>query len=429
MAHSILGASSAHRWMNCTQSINLYLKYKDKLTADTSSYAKEGTLAHKIAEYIIEHNRTDIPVNMDCLSPYFSNYFSNFINHTAYDEPNYEIALNSLDEGTKKYINDFISYFDEKIRINFNFESKEEQRLYEIKNIELIFNCLKYTIHTYFFTDEYLYHIYGIEKTFKYNFLNEPNSDEKSKGTVDFYAYCKNTKQLTIIDLKYGAGVSVSAQNNPQLKLYGLAVMDYIENEYDYKVDTIKLCIFQPRVKNPIKSETLSRFELEQFRGSVMFVKKQIDEGQFNFKMDYKTCKFCPVKHLCPEQLKTLDILGSDDLEKSNNTDGTIDYEHILSNKANIVATLDEIEQNTIDEILQTKEPKYGFTVKETKGRSKLSEKGVEYVKSELGEDCYGDKPILALTKLKTKLKTRGLELENEHLETGKTSYKLDRLN
>ena len=44
--HSILGASSAHRWLNCTRAPKLEAQFPDS----TSSYAEEGTLAHAICE-------------------------------------------------------------------------------------------------------------------------------------------------------------------------------------------------------------------------------------------------------------------------------------------------------------------------------------------------------------------------------------------
>jgi len=45
--HAVLSASSSHRWMNCTQSARLELKFDDT----TSSAAAEGTAAHALAEH------------------------------------------------------------------------------------------------------------------------------------------------------------------------------------------------------------------------------------------------------------------------------------------------------------------------------------------------------------------------------------------
>ena len=45
--HAVLSASSSHRWMNCTKSARLELKFDDT----TSSAAAEGTAAHALAEH------------------------------------------------------------------------------------------------------------------------------------------------------------------------------------------------------------------------------------------------------------------------------------------------------------------------------------------------------------------------------------------
>ena len=48
-AHALLGASNAHRWMECTPSARLCAKLKDT----TSTFAQEGTVAHAVAEHYL----------------------------------------------------------------------------------------------------------------------------------------------------------------------------------------------------------------------------------------------------------------------------------------------------------------------------------------------------------------------------------------
>lgn len=50
-AHALLSASGAHRWMNCTPSAILETQFSDT----TSEAAKEGTLAHELAEAKVMH--------------------------------------------------------------------------------------------------------------------------------------------------------------------------------------------------------------------------------------------------------------------------------------------------------------------------------------------------------------------------------------
>ena len=56
-AHALLGASGAHRWLNCTPSARLEEGYADT----TSDYAKEGTLAHELCELKLERYLTPMP--------------------------------------------------------------------------------------------------------------------------------------------------------------------------------------------------------------------------------------------------------------------------------------------------------------------------------------------------------------------------------
>ena len=65
---------------------------------------------------------------------------------------------------------------------------------------------------------------------------------------------------IEIIDLKYGTGVKVSAQGNPQLRLYALGAVSAFD--YLYDIQSVTMTIYQPRIDN-IDSETICIKELE----------------------------------------------------------------------------------------------------------------------------------------------------------------------
>lgn len=67
-----------------------------------------------------------------------------------------------------------------------------------------------------------------------------------SFGTCDCLIISDN--RMHIIDFKYGQGVLVDAEDNPQMKLYALAALDIYESLYDF--DEIAMTIFQPRREN-----------------------------------------------------------------------------------------------------------------------------------------------------------------------------------
>ena len=62
MAHAILSASGAHRWLNCTPSARIEQKFKD----ETSVYAEEGTKAHAVAEEALNHYLTTGEIRVKC---------------------------------------------------------------------------------------------------------------------------------------------------------------------------------------------------------------------------------------------------------------------------------------------------------------------------------------------------------------------------
>ena len=53
---------------------------------------------------------------------------------------------------------------------------------------------------------------------------------------------------LHVIDFKYGMGVLVEAEHNPQMMLYALGALDLFDGIYD--IQTISMSIFQPRREN-----------------------------------------------------------------------------------------------------------------------------------------------------------------------------------
>ena len=65
-------------------------------------------------------------------------------------------------------------------------------------------------------------------------------------GTGDCLIISKG--RLHIIDFKYGQGVLVEAENNPQMKLYAIGALREFGEKYEIK--RVKMTIFQPRREN-----------------------------------------------------------------------------------------------------------------------------------------------------------------------------------
>lgn len=71
-------------------------------------------------------------------------------------------------------------------------------------------------------------------------------------GTGDALIVADDT--LTVVDLKYGKGVEVSAIGNPQMRLYALGALATYSPIYD--IQQVRMVIFQPRLGNISVEET-----------------------------------------------------------------------------------------------------------------------------------------------------------------------------
>ena len=106
---------------------------------------------------------------------------------------------------------------------------------------------------------------------------------------------------LYLWDFKYGTGVLVEAERNPQLMLYGLAASLLFDGIYDF--DEVKMTIFQPRRDN-ISSFTLPKEELYRWAEETV---KPIAALAFEGKGDFAAgswCQFCKVKATCAERAR-----------------------------------------------------------------------------------------------------------------------------
>lgn len=119
-------------------------------------------------------------------------------------------------------------------------------------------------------------------------------------GTADCIIIQGNT--MDVIDYKYGKGVTVSAEDNPQMKLYGLGALNDFGFAYD--VQTIRLHIYQPRLNNismdEISVEKLQTWAEMKVKPTAMQAAK--GKGKYN---PGEHCRFCPHAGRCRTLTKT----------------------------------------------------------------------------------------------------------------------------
>lgn len=103
--------------------------------------------------------------------------------------------------------------------------------------------------------------------------------------------------ELIIADLKYGRGVPVEADDNPQLQIYALAALDEFALAADFA--TVRMIIDQPRL-GAVSEWVQSVDQLEDFRGHVHKRIEILDANPDQREPGEKQCRWCANKATCP---------------------------------------------------------------------------------------------------------------------------------
>ena len=232
-AHALLSASGAHRWLLCTPSAKLEEQFPDT----ASDTAGEGTLAHELAELKVR----------------------NYFNPGEVSKRKLTYAINKL----------------------------KKDRLWQDEMLT--------------HTDTYLDYIREVSVKLP----SQPSVEIEKHldlsayipggfGTADFIML--QGEDLYVMDFKYGKGVPVFAEENPQMLLYALGAFEAYKILYSIK--QIHLAIIQPRLDS-ISEWGCSLEELLKFG---IYVKERAAlafEGAGEFCPGEKQCRFCRAKAVC----------------------------------------------------------------------------------------------------------------------------------
>ena len=143
-------------------------------------------------------------------------------------------------------------------------------------------------------------------------------------GTCDCVLIHGST--LSIIDLKYGKGVPVSAEQNEQLILYALGAYDAFN--LIYNLDKIELNIVQPRINNFTTWE-ISLTELLLWGDYFKVQAEKALGGNGELVPSAKACKFCKARDICTARAENNLSLESEIKLKPNEIPKDKLYEYI----------------------------------------------------------------------------------------------------
>lgn len=241
-AHAVLSPSAAHRWLVCTASPRL----EATLPETPSTYAEEGTTAHAVAALKLQ----------------------------KYTEPMSQRTFNSR---LKKIRENASFYDDEMLRHTDTY-------LDYIKGVSMGYPTLPYiAVEVRLDLTEYV---------------------PEGFGTADCIIIGGTT--LYVIDFKYGKGVPVDANQNPQIMLYALGALSKYAVLYD--TTAVKMAIIQPRL-DAVSEWELSASDLRRWGDYVKPVAQRAfkGEGEF-FPGDH--CRFCRAKSTCRARSDSYTALG-----------------------------------------------------------------------------------------------------------------------
>lgn len=224
--HSVLGASAADRWMNCTPSAQLTAGMEDEAT----TFAAEGTAAHALCEWKVRKA----------------------LKMRAGRRPTSDYWTDEMEEFTDDY-RDFIMDLVGQAKLT----CKDPVTLIEQ---HLDFSC--------YVPDGF--------------------------GTGDFLLVAD--RELNVVDFKYGRGVAVYADHNPQMMLYALGALNLFDCLYD--IEQVTMTIFQPRLSS-ISTWTISAEELYKWAEEVLKPRAELaakGEGEF---ISGSWCRFCKARNTC----------------------------------------------------------------------------------------------------------------------------------
>ena len=214
---------------------------------------------------------------------------------------------------------------------------------------------------------------------------------ESGFGTADCIVIADGI--LKIIDFKFGLGVLVSAEKNPQMMCYALGALELFDDIYD--INSVRMTIYQPRRDN------LSAYELSKealYRWADEVLKPAADlafAGDGNFLCG-EWCGFCKAKNACRARAAAnLELAKYEFKVPPLLTDE--DVEDILSKVDDLVTWASDIKEYALQQAISGKEWS-GFKLVEGRSNRKyVNDAAVAAAVTKAGFDPYEQK-LLGVT-------------------------------
>lgn len=239
--HAKLSSSASKRWLGCPGSVKLSEHYPN----GSSIYADEGTIAHGMAEGMISKD----------------------------------------DKLVQKYEVEAAKFYGEHPELNGTFL---EMKMILQPYVDYVFEEYAAQVHED-----------GAAQLMTEERVDLTEYIPGGFGTSDVVILRQG--RLHIIDLKYGKGVSVSAEDNPQLKLYALGTLARFDMLYD--IEDVVMTIYQPRLDN-VSTDTIKAKDLYAWGEEVIKPGAQLALSEDAPVHAGDWCQFCPARYDCKERAR-----------------------------------------------------------------------------------------------------------------------------
>lgn len=203
---------------------------------------------------------------------------------------------------------------------------------------------------------------------------------------------------LFVIDFKYGLGVLVEAERNPQMMCYALGALLLFDGIYDIK--KISMTIFQPR-REHVSTYEMKKADLLSWADKVLAPTAALAmKGEGEFKAG-SHCQFCKARANCRKRAEyNLELARYDFAMPTELTDTEV--EAVLSKADDLASWAADVKEYALQKAVSGKTWKGWKVVEGRSVRKYANETAVAETVKEAGYDPYEQKVlgITAMTRL-----------------------------
>jgi hypothetical protein len=220
---------------------------------------------------------------------------------------------------------------------------------------------------------------------------------EEGFGTGDCVVIADGT--LHIVDFKYGQGVMVEAEDNPQMKLYALGALEIFDGIYD--IDTVSMTIYQPRRDN-VSTHTVFKESLYQWAEEVLKPAATLAYAGGGEYQCGEWCLFCKAKHDCRKRAEENMALAKHDFKRPPLLEDD-EIESILSKIEALVSWASDIKDYALQAALGGKRWQGWKLVEGRSNRKYINEDTAAQTVAIAGYDPY-ERKVLGITAMEKTL-------------------------